>query len=62
MVDSLSGYARPLPDGPLVLQTLDAGEQRQFLINLATGERVPIKTSDSLRWTEGGGIYMVTRP
>jgi hypothetical protein len=45
-----------------VLQTLDAGEQRQFLINLATGERVPIKTSDSLRWTEGGGIYMVTRP
>lgn len=59
LLEEMDGYARPSPDGRFLLQVLDTGTDRQFLMNLATGERVPLKLPGTLLWTARNDIYEI---
>jgi hypothetical protein len=55
----MDGYARPSPDGRFLLQVINTGVDTQFLMKLATGERVPLNLPGTLLWTSGNAIYEI---
>lgn len=59
VLEEIDGYTRPSPDGRFLLQHRDTGADRQFLINLGTGERVPLKLAGTLLWTGGNTLYEI---